>query len=114
MRFLNGNGGAKINNQDKDITSNGIYSADEGYTGLGQVTVNVPQEGEVPIKLFKSQEEMQADPAAKEGDLAIVYDSEQFMRNMLIDDELTTIYCPETVVLSEPFIDDIKLECQLR
>lgn len=31
----------EINNQDKTITQNGIYSADPGYTGLGTVNVNV-------------------------------------------------------------------------
>lgn len=31
-----------VNNQDKEITENGTYTADEGYTGLGAVTVNVP------------------------------------------------------------------------
>lgn len=36
--------GGYINNQDKIITTNGIYSADEGYTGLGTVNVNVPVE----------------------------------------------------------------------
>ena len=36
---------AAINNQNKTITTNGTYTADEGYTGLGTVTVNVPQEG---------------------------------------------------------------------
>lgn len=33
--------GGTINNQDKTITQNGTYTADEGYTGLGTVTVNV-------------------------------------------------------------------------
>lgn len=32
-------------NQDKVITENGTYEADEGYTGLGTVTVNVPTSG---------------------------------------------------------------------
>ena len=36
--------GTKINNQDKTITANGSYTADEGYTGLGTVTVNVSSE----------------------------------------------------------------------
>lgn len=31
--------------QDKTIEANGTYSADEGYDGLGQVTVNVPSSG---------------------------------------------------------------------
>lgn len=33
--------GSTINNQDISITQNGTYTADEGYTGLGTVTVNV-------------------------------------------------------------------------
>lgn len=36
-----GGGGVTINNQDKTITENGTYTADEGYTGLGTVTVDV-------------------------------------------------------------------------
>jgi len=32
-----------INNQDKTFTENGTYTADSGYTGLGNVTVNVPK-----------------------------------------------------------------------
>lgn len=31
--------GAQINNQDKTITTDGTYTADSGYTGLGTVTV---------------------------------------------------------------------------
>lgn len=34
--------GVTINNQDKTITSNGSYTADSGYTGLGTVSVQVP------------------------------------------------------------------------
>lgn len=37
-----GTGGSTINNQDKTVTQNGTYVADSGYTGLGEVTVNVP------------------------------------------------------------------------
>lgn len=33
--------GDTINNQNKTITENGTYTADEGYTGLGEVVVNV-------------------------------------------------------------------------
>ena len=35
-------GDVTINNQNKTITENGVYTADNGYTGLGVVTVNVP------------------------------------------------------------------------
>ena len=38
-------GGVSINNQDKTITQNGTYTADEGYTGLGTVSVNVEASG---------------------------------------------------------------------
>ena len=34
-----------VENQDKTITKNGQYTADAGYTGLGTVTVQVPQDG---------------------------------------------------------------------
>jgi hypothetical protein len=39
---ITGGGGTEINNQDKTITQNGVYTYDEGYTGLGEVTVDVP------------------------------------------------------------------------
>lgn len=42
VRIEGSGGGEPINNQDKTITTNGSYTADEGYTGLGTVTVNVP------------------------------------------------------------------------
>lgn len=39
-------GGETINNQDITITQNGTYQAEEGYTGLGTVDVNVSGGGE--------------------------------------------------------------------
>lgn len=39
---ITGGGGATINNQDIEVTENGVYTADTGYTGLGTVNVNVP------------------------------------------------------------------------
>lgn len=39
-----GGSGVTIRNQNKTFTKNGSYKADSGYTGLGTVTVNVPQE----------------------------------------------------------------------
>lgn len=38
-------GGVTINNQDKTITENGTYTADEGFTGLGTVTVDIQSGG---------------------------------------------------------------------
>lgn len=36
-------GGTVINNQDITITTNGEYTAESGYTGIGTATVNVPE-----------------------------------------------------------------------
>lgn len=105
--FLGINGtaetGTPINNQDKTITANGTYQADEGYTGLGTVTVNVPQTGDVPVKLFETKETMQSDPDAKEGDLAIVYRSE--VQNATVDSKFQVATFPETVVLDTAITD---------
>ena len=93
--------GTKINNQDKDITKNGTYTADEGYTGLGTVIVNVPQTGDVPVKLFRTKDEMNSSTGNTEGDLALVYRNEQ--QNMTADMEVTAITFPETVTLPTAF-----------
>ena len=46
---MGGPGGVPINNQDKTITQNGTYTADEGFTGLGTVNVNVAREDQMDI-----------------------------------------------------------------
>ena len=97
--------GTKINNQDKDITKNGTYTADEGYTGLGTVIVNVPQTGDVPIKLFKTKEEMNNSTGNKEGDLAVVYRDE--IKPVTEDTEFNSCTFPNTVVLKEAFSGNI-------
>ena len=89
----------QINNQDKEITTNGTYTADEGYTGLGTVTVNVPQTGDIPVKLFETQEEMQADTEAKEGDLAIVY--RNLFTPISTGSTYREVWFPETVILPQ-------------
>ena len=37
----------EIRNQDITITSNGVYTPDEGYTGIGRATVEVPQNADL-------------------------------------------------------------------
>ena len=39
-----GSSGTEIKNQDKVITEDGVYTPDEGYTGLGKVTVTSASE----------------------------------------------------------------------
>lgn len=42
--------GVPINNQNKTITQNGTYTADEGFTGLGTVSVNVARDDQADIE----------------------------------------------------------------
>ena len=52
---------------------------------------------DIPVKLFETEEEMQADETAEEGDLAIIYRNE--IRNMNADSKAQVISFPATVVL---------------
>ena len=62
------------------------------------------------VKLFETEEEMQADSTAQEGDLAVVYREE--IQNMTADTQTQYITFPETVVLPEAFTGDVY--CTLR
>lgn len=93
--------------QNKTITENGSYTADQNYDGLGTVIVNVPQTGDAPVKLFETQEQMQADTNAKEGDLAVVYKSE--IQNATVDSEFQTATFPDTVVLDNAITNHVEI-----
>ena len=62
---------------------------------------------DVPVKLFKTQEEIQADTTAKEGDLAVVYRSE--VQNATVDSEFQTATFPDTVVLDNAITDYVEV-----
>ena len=86
--------------QDKIIPENikkdvQIFDVIGTYEGSGQTTTGV--------KLFETQEKMQADETAEEGDLAVVYRSE--IQNMTADTQTQYITFPETVILSGAFTD---------
>ncbi len=68
---------SQVNNQDKIITENGIYTADSGYTGLGEVTVNIPTTSD-GIKRFASMAAMEI-ASAEIDDEAIVYNTNDGM-----------------------------------
>ena len=87
----------QVNNQDKTITQNGQYTADSGYTGLGTVTVNVPS-GSGDVKLFETEQAMQADPSSSEGDLAVIYRSE--IQNWDGESDVSSFYFPDTVIFT--------------
>jgi hypothetical protein len=93
--------------QNKTITENGSYTADQDYDGLGTVIVNVPQTGDVPVKLFETEEEMQADTTAEEGDLAVVYRNE--VKNATVDSQFQTATFPDTVVLDNAITDSVEV-----
>ena len=79
-----------------------IFDVIGTYEGSGGTDYNV--------KLFETEEEMQADSSAKEGDLAVVYREE--IQNMTADTQTQLITFPETVVLPEAFTGDAF--CMLR
>lgn len=66
----------------------------KGNTVLG---IEGIAEASVGAKLFETQEKMQADSSAKEGDLAVVYREE--IQNMTSDTQTQYITFPETVTL---------------
>ena len=59
------------------------------------------------IKQFSTIEEMQADPTAKEGDLAVVYRSET--QNAKVDSQFQVASFPETVVLDTAITNFINI-----
>lgn len=93
--------------QDKIIPENikkdvQIFDVTGTYEGSGSSTTGV--------KLFETEEEMQADSIAQEGDLAVVYREE--IQNMTADTQTQYITFPETVTLPEVFAGDAY--CMLR
>lgn len=122
------------NLQNKTITQNGSYSADQGYDGLGTVLVNVPsqqinnqnktitQNGSytadsgytglgtvlvnVPsgIKRFATEQEMQADPNPTIGDLAVVYD-DPIMPVTEDTETITAVSIPSVVTFDNAISD---------
>lgn len=69
---------------------------------------NLPEAGSSSgVKLFAAVEEMQSDPTAKEGDMAIVYRSE--MQNAAVDSHFQIATFPNTVVLDTAITDSISV-----
>ena len=77
----------------------------KGVTLLG-VEGNLEAGGsaEVPVKLFNSEEELQADPTKEIGDLAVTY--YKSLQNVTADTRFSVAKCPTTVVLPNAFGED--------
>lgn len=73
---------------------------DTGYDGFDVVTltINVPQSGGGDVKLFETEQAMQADPNPSDGDLAVVYRSE--VQDWDGESAVSSFYFPETVVFT--------------
>lgn len=93
--------------QDKIIPAN-IKKDVQIFDVIGTYTGNSGTDYEV--KLFETEEEMQADENAQEGDLAVVYRSE--IQNMTANIQTQYITFPETVTLPEAVTSDYY--CMLR
>ncbi len=65
------------------------------------------ESGSGPIKLFETEEQMQADTTAQEGDLAVVYRSE--VQNATADSQFQTATFPDTVVLDNAITDYVEV-----
>ena len=85
---------------DKIVAGNTILGVEGTATGGGTVAT----EG---VKLFETIEEMQDDPTAEEGDLALVYRSE--INNATVDSQFQVAIFPQTVVLPEAITDYVDI-----
>lgn len=74
-----------------------VLSPETGYDGFSSVelTINVPT-GSGDVKLFETEQAMQADPNPQEGDLAIIYRNETTVPSP--GDTISSITPPATVV----------------
>jgi hypothetical protein len=100
---------SQINNQNKTVTQNGTYTADSGYTGLGEVTVNVSQQ----MQCFENKQTMETwllshYDNVQDGDKAVVY-GELKIYPIAPGTAFNSIYLPEEIVLDEAITSSIAL-----
>lgn len=82
---------------------------DTNYDGFSSVdiSINVPSGGSGDVKLFETEQAMQADPNPSEGDLAVVYRSE--VQPCTATTHFSKAIFPETVVLDSALEDYVNL-----
>ena len=97
--------------KEMNITTNGNYeiTPDENYDAMDKLrlSIDVPTGGSGDIKLFETEQAMQADENPQEGDLAVVYRSE--VQPLTATTHFSKATFPETVVLNEALEDSIDL-----
>lgn len=102
-----------ILNENAPVSLSGKYSSVAEKIGLtpdkivkGNTIIGVEGTAEggsstdVPVKLFETEEKMQADETVEEGDLAVVYRNE--VQNATASSELSAVSFPDTVTLPSP------------
>ena len=87
------------------LTNKGMSPSDniEDYAQI----IDSIESGSGDVKLFETEEEMQADTTAKEGDLAVVYRSE--VQNATVDSKFQVATFPETVVLDTAITGNVEV-----
>lgn len=87
------------------LTNKGMSPSDniEDYAQI----IDSIESGSGDVKLFATEEEMQADTTAKEGDLAIVYRNE--VQNVTVDSKFQTATFPDTVVLDTAITSSVEV-----
>lgn len=84
-----------VDTSDATALASDLLKGKTAYNAEGKIEGTLElKDGDV--KLFETQEEMQSDPNAQEGDLAVVYRSE--IQNIKNGDTITSMIFPKTVV----------------
>lgn len=96
--------GTEINNQDKTITENGTYTADEGYTGLGNVVVDVEAPEVYYVSNFSELQELATSGDCINGDVAVVIERTVRPAN---EEKIDKYYFPETITMPRQIVEDI-------
>lgn len=99
---------SQINNQDKTITQNGTYTADQGYTGLGQVNVNVGTEPDVRLFTNRTNAETYMNTFYQDitpGKYCTIY-GEITTIGIPSNTYFTNVYLPTTITFSEAITEN--------
>lgn len=97
MSILENNLNQILNEKTTKIIPENIKKGVQVFDVIGALETGSGGKGDV--KLFETQEEMQVDTTAKEGDLAVIYRSD--IKSVSNGDTITNITFPKTVVFTE-------------
>lgn len=102
-----------VKNQDKTITENGTYSADDGYTGLGTVTVEVAGAGgsdEQPMIKYILTDTTASGPAVSEHTVSFYLSKETKVLAAWSGGQQSTSYYPNVTKLENVPVSDLTVD----